>query len=305
MVRQARTDSILILGTGALATFFAHRLAAAGVGVTLLGTWPEGLAALRRIGAQVEGAGSFPVQARNDSADCRGTKLALVLAKSWQTERAARQLANCLAEDGLAVTLQNGLGNDDILSDALGRERVARGVTTFGATLLAPGIVRFGGEGRVILVPQLRLNPLKKMLRVASVSTNTTTDIESVIWNKLVVNAAINPLTALLKVKNGELLERPSARALMGELARETASVAKALGVTLPYRSPERAAEDVVRRTSENTSSMLQDVLRGAPTEIDVINGAVVRWGEKVDVAAPVNRVIWALVKALTVRGKI
>ena len=112
-------------------------------------------------------------------------------------------------------------------------------------------------------------------------------------------------MTALLNVKNGELLERPSARALMRELAREAASVAEALGMALPFRGPERAVEVVARRTAENTSSMLQDVLRGAPTEVDVINGAVVRLGEKMNVATPVNRVILALVKALTVRGKI
>jgi len=300
-----KTDSLLILGTGALATFFAHRLAASGVEVTLLGTWPEGLATLQRNGAQIEGAGSFRVRATDDPADCRGTKVALVLVKSWQTERAAQQLTNCLEEDGIAVTLQNGLGNDAILFGTLGRKRVARGVTTLGATLLAPGIVRFCGDGKVMLEAQPRLNPLKRMLRVANISTNTVNNIESVIWGKLIVNAAINPLTALLNVKNGELLERPSARALMRELAREAASVAEALGMALPFRGPERAVEVVARRTAENTSSMLQDVLRGAPTEVDVINGAVVRLGEKMNVATPVNRVILALVKALTVRGKI
>ena len=305
MTEQLKTDSILVLGTGALATFFAHRLAASGVEVTLLGTWPEGLATLQRNGAQIEGAGSFRVRATDDPADCLGTKLALVLVKSWQTERAAFQLAKCLAEDGLAVTLQNGLGNDAVLSGTLGRKCVARGVATFGATLLAPGLVRFCGDGKVMLEAQSRLNPLKKMLRVANISANTVSDIESVIWGKLVTNAAINPLTALLGVKNGELLKHPSVRALMGELAREATSVAKALGLALLFRSPERAVEGVARHTSENTSSMLQDVLRGAPTEVDVINGAIVRCGEKMNVATPVNRVILALVKALTVRGKI
>jgi 2-dehydropantoate 2-reductase len=253
----------------------------------------------------MEGTGSFPVRATDNPSDCHGTKLALVVVKSWQTERAARQLADCLAEDGLAVTLQNGLGNDAVLSGILGPQCVARGVTTLGATLLAPGLVRPGGDGTVTLEAQPRLAPLKKQLRVANIITRTVTNIESVIWEKLVVNAAINPLTALLRVKNGELLKRPFARELMGELACEAASVAKAHGVELPFPGAERVAEEVARRTTENTSSMLQDVLRGAPTEVDVINGAVVHWGEKKNVPTPANRVIWSLVKALTVRGKI
>jgi 2-dehydropantoate 2-reductase len=302
---KSARDKILLVGSGALATLFAYRLAAAGVEVTLLGTWAEGLAALRENGAQLDGAGSFPVRTIDNPADCREAKFALVLVKSWQTERAAHQLADCLAKDGLAVTLQNGLGNDTVLSEILGLQRVVRGVTTFGATLLAPGLVRSGGEGAVVLEAQPRLAPLKKLLRVANLATKTVTNIESVIWGKIVVNAAINPLTALLRVKNGELLERPSVRALMGELACETAAVAETLGVALPFSGPERAAEEVARRTAENTSSMLQDVLRGAPTEIDAINGAVIHWGEKKNVPTPVNRVMWSLVKALPVRGKI
>jgi 2-dehydropantoate 2-reductase len=143
------------------------------------------------------------------------------------------------------------------------------------------------------------------MLRVAGFSVDVVEDAQSLVWGKLVVNAAINPLTALLRVKNGELLENSSARTLMGELAREAASVAEALGVVLPFPGPECAAEEVVRRTAENTSSMLQDILRGAQTEVDVINGAIVHFGEKKNVPTPVNRVMWSLVKALSVRGKI
>jgi 2-dehydropantoate 2-reductase len=130
-------------------------------------------------------------------------------------------------------------------------------------------------------------------------------NVESQVWGKLVISSAINPLTALLRVKNGELLERPSARALMGELAHETASVAKTLGVALPFPDSERAVEEVVQRTAENQSSMLQDVLRGAETEIDAINGAVLRLAEKGNLQVPVNRTVWSLVKAIPVRGKI
>jgi 2-dehydropantoate 2-reductase len=300
------SDSILILGTGALATLFAARLAAAGVSITMLGTWPEGLAALRENGVRLDGNDRvFYVHATDDPAECKGFRFALVLVKAWQTERAAHQLSGCLAKNGVALTLQNGLGNDTVLAKALGLPRIARGVTTLGATLLAPGLVCLGGDGTVSMEVHPQLSPLGDIIHRAGFVVNTVSDLQSLVWGKLAVSAAINPLTALLRIKNGELLELPSARALMGELARETAAVAKTLGVSLPFPDPQLAAEEVAQRTAENQSSMLQDVLRSARTEIDAINGAVVRLAEENNLKVPVNRTVWSLVKAIPVRGKI
>jgi 2-dehydropantoate 2-reductase len=275
------------------------------VDVTVLGTWSEGLVALRKGGAHLDGEGSFIVRTSDNPNDCEGTEIALVLVKSWQTKRAARQLADCLDEDGLAVTFQNGLGNDDILSGVLGRQRVFQGITNLGATLLEPGYVRQNGEGVVFLENHPKLIPLQEILRVANFTITVVDDILPIVWTKLIVNAAINPLTALLRVKNGELLDIPSARTLMGEIARETASIAEALGISLQISNPENAVEEVARHTSENMSSMLQDVLRGAPTEVDAINGAVVRKGEEKKVCTTVNRVLWSLVKAINMDDKI
>jgi 2-dehydropantoate 2-reductase len=300
------SDSILILGTGALATLFAARLAAADISVTMLGTWAEGLATLSENGARVDGNGpAFQIHATDNPAECKGMRFALVLVKTWQTERAAQQLSSCLAEDGVALTLQNGLGNDTVLAGTLGLPRVARGVTTIGATLLAPGLVCLGGEGPVSLESHPRLSLLEEMIHRAGFVVNVVDNVQSLVWGKLVVSSAINPLTALLRIKNGELFNRPTVRALMGELARETAAVAEALGVALPFPDPEQSAEEVALRTSENQSSMLQDVLRGAPTEIDAINGAVIRLAEEKNLQVPVNHTVWSLVKALSVRGNI
>jgi 2-dehydropantoate 2-reductase len=297
--------SILIVGTGALATLFAARLSAAGVKVTMLGTWREGLAALQKDGARLDDRGGQSVQATNDPMDCQGAKFALVLVKSWQTERAAGQLAKCLSEDGLAVTFQNGLGNDLILSRMLGNQRVSKGVITLGATLLGPGLVQTGGDGEVTLESHLRLDVIWDMLRVANFETHIVEDAQPMVWSKLIVNAAINPLTALLRVKNGEILTNPPARELMKEIAEEVASVAKALGVGLPSLDPMQTVEEVAERTAENVSSMLQDVLRGAPTEVDAINGAVAQMGKLKGIPTPVNRVICSLVKAIPGRGKL
>jgi 2-dehydropantoate 2-reductase len=304
---ERRPGSLLVVGTGAMACLFAARLAGAGIRVILLGTWQEGLVALQEHGVRVvEDDGmerAYPVNATSDPRDCAGSTHALVLVKSWQTERAAEQLARCLSPDGLALTLQNGLGNRETLVRFLGASRVALGVTTSGATLLGPGQVRPGGQGGIVLGDHPRLGPLASLLGRAGFSLETVSRADDLLWSKLVVNAAINPLTALLRVPNGELLMRPSARTLMASAALEVAEVASALGLHLIDPDPVAAAEAVARRTALNHSSMFQDAVRGAPTEIDAICGAVVSTGERCGVHTPVNRTLWLLVKALGEKG--
>jgi 2-dehydropantoate 2-reductase len=319
-------ENILIVGTGALATLFAARLTQGGHPVSMLGTWKEGIDALRKNGARLIDADGnehqFEVSATDDPHECVGAKHALVLVKAWQTERAARQLAECLAEDGLVVTLQNGLGNYETLVQVLNSaatestekkrvkdsknsvakkfSRVALGTTTTGATLLGPGLAKAGGEGVISIERNQAIGPIEAALRSANFNVHIVDDAQSLVWGKLVINAAINPLTALLRVTNGELLNRPSAREMMGALACEAAQVAKAENVDLPFSDPIAAAEDVARKTAANRSSMLQDVLRSAPTEIDAICGAVVKAAQKHHIDTPANWVCWNLIKAIS-----
>jgi 2-dehydropantoate 2-reductase len=296
-------NNLLIVGTGALASLFAARLTQAGHNITMLGTWKDGLSALRSNGVRLVDANGdeqrFKVQATEDPRECAGAKYAIVLVKAWQTERAAYQLVECLADDGIALTIQNGLGNYETLTRSLGLNRVALGSTTTGATLLGPGLVRAGGEGLISLGQNQALGPLEAALKSAKFNVQVVENPQSLIWGKLVINAAINPLTALLKVPNGELLERPSARMMLGTLAREAAQVAHAENINLPFANPVGAAEEVARKTAANRSSMLQDVLRGARTEIDAICGAIVKTAENHKIGTPANWVCWQLVRAI------
>jgi len=307
-----RASSVLILGSGAMACLFAARLSAATVRVTMLDGWLEGLAALKKFGVRLampDGVQTYPVRATHNPRACVGIPYALVLVKSWQTESAARQLAECLPQGGMALTLQNGLGNSEILAQILGAERVAVGTTTAGATLEAPGLTRPTGSEDVTLAccdPNSNLEallPLVSLLKMTGLAIHTTSNLRSLQWGKLAINTAINPLSALLNLRNGELLERPSARALMAAAAQETSQVAQALGICLPYPDPAAAAEEVARRTAGNRSSMLQDVLRRAPTEIDAICGAVVQHAGQIGMAAPINATLWRLVRALAVEN--
>lgn len=294
---------IVIAGTGAMACLFGARLSAAGVPVTLLGTWADGLKALGRDGIRVvEPDGrenAYPVRTASDPGKVQMSHLALVCVKSWQTERASRQLAGCLTRDGVALTLQNGMGNFETLENLLGPQRAALGTTTAGANMLAPGIVRPGGDGVISLEDHKRTRLLMELFSSSGFAVQKVADPVELLWGKLVINAAINPLTALLNIPNGELLERPQARSLMGAAAKEAAAVAAARGIRLPYPDPAAAVENVAARTAANLSSMLQDILRGSPTEIDAISGAIVQAGEAADLQVPVNRTLWSLVKAL------
>jgi len=297
--------SVLIAGSGAMACLFGARLSA-HADVTLLGTWPEGVAALQRYGVRLEAGGMetrHAVRVTSDPLDCRGARFALVLVKSWQTSRTAAMLDGCLAPDGVALTLQNGLGNLEGLRAVLGPERAALGVTTMGATLIGPGTVRVGGSGPTYVAQHPRLESHLAVLRQAGFDVEVEDDLDSVQWGKLAVNAGINPLTALLRVANGALVEDDHARTILGEAARETAAVAAALRVRLPYRDAAAQTEEVARRTAANRSSMLQDILRGAPTEIDAINGAVAEAGERLQVPTVVNRTLWRLVRAAVAAG--
>jgi len=304
MPKQERR--ILIVGAGALGTLFAARFARAGIHVTMLDEWKAARDELNTKGARlIDETGTEETHRVQAVKKCKDADIALVLVKSWQTKEAARQLAECLSPRGVAITLQNGLGNGKILSSVLGAERVAQGITTIGASLLEPGMARAGGEGRVSLEAHPRLDGFATLLTEAGFQTEVVPSAASLIWSKLVINAAINPLTALLNIPNGELLNRSSARELMGELATETASVAAAQGIRLAFDDPIKAVEKVARDTASNHSSMLQDLRRGAPTEIDFICGAVTRAGEARGVGVAANRVCWQLVRAAAGRGKI
>ncbi len=296
-------ENILLVGTGALSTLFAARLSEAGHHVSMLGTWKDGLQSLNQYGARITDVNgkerSFQVHATDTPSDLSNVKHAIILVKSWQTKRVAEKLKGILAPDGIVLTLQNGLGNRETLARDLGAGRVALGITTTGATLLGPGLVKVGGEGIISLEQNQALGPLEAALRSSNFNLQIVQDARSLIWGKLVINAAINPLTAMLRVPNGELLAHPWARKAMRALALEAADVAAAENIRLPFANPIEAVEDVARKTAKNISSMFQDVRRGAPTEIDAINGAVTQHGEEHGIQTPYNRSCWQLVRSM------
>jgi 2-dehydropantoate 2-reductase len=281
-----------------MGSLLAARLARGGAAtVTIGGTWAEGLEVIRRQGITVDDdTGSWSMPVATAPLDGAGpADFVLVVVKSTRTEAVAVPAARALGPDGMVVTLQNGLGNREILARAAGSERVAVGVATLGATLLGPGRVR-AFPGRIAMGACPPAARLAEAFRTAGIPAETSADIDRLVWGKLAVNCAINPVTALLGVPNGAVLASPRDRHLLVAAAREVAAVAAARGIPLDS-DPARTALDVASRTAGNRSSMLQDLDRGAATEIDALCGAVVAEGRRLGVDTPVNAALWRRVR--------
>ncbi len=291
---------VTILGTGAMACLIGARLSSS-TEVVLLGTWLDAIQAIRRYGIRIrydDGIKSVPVLATDSPQACRDSDLVIVLVKSQQTRSAAERARDILKPGGLALTLQNGLGNCDALSGVFGSERSAAGVTTLGAYVESPGAIRFGGEGVIWLERHPRIQPANDLFCQAGFEVGITDDLSSLQWGKLVVNSGMNPLTALLRVPNGRLADHPALRSLYLDVIAETAAVAKASGIALPYADPAKMALEVATRTAGNRSSMLQDVENGRELEIEAITGAILQTAEQAGVDAPLNRMLYRLLKA-------
>ena len=232
---------------------------------------------------------------------------AVVTTKTPGTAWAAEIAAKILTRDGVALTIQNGLGNYETLVEHVGRERAAVGVIYVGAELVS-GELRATGPGKVELgrpaaaKPWAKLDDLGRLLREGGMAVTFVDDAWPAVWRKVVTNAAVNPLTALVRRTNAELLADAPASRVADCLAREVARVATAAGVPIGEDEATKQWRAMAALTGGNRSSMLQDVEAGRPTEIDAICGAVAREGERRGVAAPLNQAMTLLVSSLAPR---
>jgi 2-dehydropantoate 2-reductase len=229
---------------------------------------------------------------------------AIVCVKTHGTAWAAEIAKRVVAPDGVALTIQNGLGNYEALVSAIGEARVALGVIYVGARL-EDGKLQATGPGRVEVGrpssdgPRRALEALAAKLAEGGMTVNVVDDPWASVWRKVAANAAMNPTSALLSYTNAELAADEAAARVADVLAAEVARVATAAGVPLGEEEARRGWRDVARVTGPNRSSMLQDVQAGRPTEVDAICGAVHREGERRGVAAPLNQAMTVLVSAL------
>lgn len=297
---------IVVVGAGAMGSLFGGLLAHAGEEVWLVDLWQAHIEAIQSQGLvleEPEGPLTLPLRATTDVASVGKADLVLLFVKAYDTERAVTQSLVLEKEDTLFLSLQNGLGNGELISQHVDPSRVLLGVTNHGATVLGPGRIRHAGRGKSYLgaLQGGRTNRLEGIARVfgqAGLETELTDQIEELIWEKLLVNVGINALAALTGLKNGELLDHPETMRLMEAMVSEAVQVARAKGVAV-ISDPFPKVLEVARATAANRCSMGQDLDRRRRTEIDVINGAVVREATRLGIPVPYNEMITALVKVI------
>jgi 2-dehydropantoate 2-reductase len=288
---------IAIIGAGAMGCLLASYLAPHHE-VWLVDGWQTQVDTINQQGLRRERDGLTTTchpHATTDATAVEGADVALVLVKYHQTTWAAQQVVQALAPHGICVTLQNGIGGADVLAETLGDARVTRGVTSLGATLVGPGHVRHAGMGDTVFATTLApamIQQLSAAFTDGGLPAHASDNLDSLVWGKLVVNVGINALTGILRIPNGMVASHAGARALLTQAVNEAVAVAQALNITLPYDDPVAHVLQVATATAANRSSTLQDVLRGSPSEIATINGAVVRYAHTCGISVPINHLL-------------
>jgi len=298
---------IAIIGAGAMGSLYGGYLARAGEEVWLVDIWQEHVDAVNRVGLVIEEKEAdlcaYP-KAVTDTADVGPVDLAIVFVKSFLTGTALEKNAALLGPDTLVMSLQNGYGNIDRIAGYVSRTNIIAGTTSHGASMRAPGRVKHAGSGDthigwVMNGDEERINGIAETLRRAGFVTAVEKNVMELIWSKLIINVGINALTAVLKVKNRELLRIEETKELLGMAVLEAVEVAAAAGVKFDGEEMVNKVMGVAFATGENSSSMLQDILNKRKTEVDTINGAIVEEGAKHGLETPVNQVLTNLVRAL------
>jgi len=290
--------NIAIVGPGAIGGLFGCRFADAGHRVTMVDHQPERATRLQNDGLMLDdenGVRSIRVSAVSDPRDALPAELVCICVKAYDTHNAVRRSAELLASARAVVSLQNGLGNAQAIH-AVGANRAVCATTALGAAL-ETGRIRLTGEGDTWIAPFLpscedAARFVFQVMQDAIGRCLYSGDSDSILWGKLIINAAINPITAIEGVPNGAILEREDLKTLLVSAARESESVARAADIRLPYDSAETKALEVCAQTALNRSSMLRDVDAGRRTEIEAINGKIIDLAERLDVAVPINRML-------------
>ena len=301
----ARDARVAVLGAGAVGCYYGGMLARAGVPVVLIGR-PAHVEAMQRDGLRLTTATSdehIPVEASTELAAVAGAALVLVCVKSADSESTAADLAPYLAPEARVLSLQNGVDNAARMQAVLQRP-VAPTVVYVGCEMAGPGHVRHLGRGELVIPADLGVPPglsaadVGALFAPAGVPVQASDNVLGALWGKLVINCGYNALSAITDMNYGSMMARPDIAATVHAAVDECLAVAKALGITVEGDS--HAGIDRIAATMPGqVSSTCQDLRRGKPTEIDYLNGVVVREGERVSVATPLNRTLQVLVRAL------
>jgi len=298
---------IVIVGPGAMGLLFAAFLSKSKEEIWLLDKNKERTEKLEKDGIFLEGiSGKWiaKVKVTTNPKEIGTVDLVIITTKSYDTKSAITQAKPIIGEKTGILTLQNGIGNLEIISEITGPDNVIGGTTNLGATLINDTHVRHAGNGETIIgkingsTPVI-MRDIRELFNKVKLETKISRDIKGILWSKLIINVGINALTALTRLHNGRLTEFEGTRRILRDAVTEAVKIAKRKRIKLIYDDPLAKVEAVCEATSTNVSSMLQDVLRKKRTEIDFINGVVVRLGQELSIPVPVNQLLVDLVKTI------
>jgi len=298
---------IAVVGPGALGCLIAGSLKSrTKEDVWLIDKSPERAKRIREEGIRIEGMSSVStaIDISSNPKEVGPCDLVFICVKSYSTDDACKDIKDLISDKTFILTLQNGIGNVQVLNDHFGPERVIAGVTNHGATLVGPGHVRHAGRGDTVIgmYNGKMLGPVRdaaKLLTKCGFETKVSKDIDSVLWSKLIINIGINALTGITRLKNGMLIKHDGAREILRSSVQEAMKIVKRKRIRLIYDDPIQKVEGVCKATAANVSSMLQDVLNSKRTEIDYINGVITRQGKAFSIPTPVNEVLINLIKTI------
>ena len=301
-MKGATAIRVAVLGAGAVGCFYGGMLARAGHRVTLIGR-PIHVDAFRKSGLHFEALKfdeHVAVDASTDPAAVRGARLVLFCVKSTDTEQAAAQIAPHLDADAVVVNLQNGVDNTERIQAKVS-QLVVPAVVYVATEMKGPGHLKHHGRGDLVIGPN---EQVKAWFESAGVSAVISDNVAGELWAKLVVNCAYNALSAITQLPYGKLINGTGIRDTMRDVVEETLAVAKASGVQM---APDLLAKTwmIAEAMPTQYSSTAQDLARGKPTEIDHLNGYVVRRGIELGVPTPANRALHALVKLLESKARL
>lgn len=293
---------IIVLGAGAIGSLYGAKLAASNE-VTLIGRPPH-VAALKANGLRIEGleTQTVPMRAATTVTELGPNALVLLTTKVPDSRAALLPIAPLIREDTTVLSLQNGLGSEQIVRETLGnRGVVLRGFTQFGAIFKAPGVIEFLARGYTVIESHERSRAIAEVFTAAGLDCRVSPDIRRDVWYKLVVNCVVNPITAILGCEVGGIAN-PKLDPLKRLVIDECVAVAAADGVRFDLDFNQEISDFF--RPSHNVASMLQDLRRGHATEIDYLNGAVASLGLRLHVPCPVNAALTAIIRAMEEKAR-
>jgi len=297
---------ICIVGCGAVGSLFAAHLAKAGEAeVWAYDVWKEHTDAIRNSGLRLSGAAELTarLQATSDPNELPACDYGIVATKSIHTRNAIAHTAHIFGEGSAVCSVQNGVGNEEILAEQV--KYIIRGTTFPAGHPIAPGHIGYDIKGDTWIgpfeptqTPMERVEKLAGLMTRSGMNTIALQDARGAQWTKLIFNASTNPVGALTLLHHGAATRFKPTGILFEDLIREGEAVASALGIQL-QGDARRLVQKGANAPGKHRASMLQDVLAKRQTEVDFINGAIVKWGEQTGVPTPLNRAMWELIKGL------